>query len=218
MLNRRTKGLASLGEKKVFIFRINIYYMDYKIPDDIKKLCDQESLSDPIEQELVKKELVNFLKAYLKLGNENNKSIGNNSLANVTDITSEKGEFPIKGKNYPFERDVAGRMMRTRNYTMQEGFNRMNQSEVYVIAADRDWWDKYSGWVSIGLLIVGFILGIISDPVRDAIFHKAKNKSSSDTLSVKVLQLPQKAEPTSAQTPFQPIPDSVKKDSAKYKR
>jgi len=157
--------------------------MNYKIPEDIKLLCYKDNLSNPDEQELVKKELVKFLTYYLDLKK------GNNSLANITDIVSKGGEFPIKGTVYPFERDVAGRMGRTRNYTMKEGVNRAGKNEVYVIAADRDWWDKYSGWVSIGLLIIGFVLGIISDPIKDRLFPKEKGKSNSDTISLKTLKV-----------------------------
>jgi hypothetical protein len=41
--------------------------MEYKIPDDIKALCEKKDLSKPDEQELVKVELVKFLTAYLNL-------------------------------------------------------------------------------------------------------------------------------------------------------
>ncbi len=157
--------------------------MDYKIPDNIKALCKKENLSKPDEQELVKQELVKFLEYYLDLKR------GKNSLANITDIVSEDGEFPVKGTVYPFERDVAGRMMRTRNYTMEERINKAGKEEVYVIAADRDWWDKYSILVSVGLLIIGFALGIIGEPIRERIFHK--EKTSPDTVSVKILSVPQ---------------------------
>lgn len=160
--------------------------MAYRIPDKIKVLCKKENLSNPDEQELVKQELVKFLEYYLDLKR------GKNSLANVTDIVSQDGEFPVKGTVYPFERDVAGRMMRTRNYTMREGTNKAGKEEVYVIAADRDWWDKYSGWVSVFLLIVGFVLGIIGEPIRERIFPK--DTTSPDTVSVKILSMPQKAE------------------------
>ena len=160
--------------------------MAYKIPDNIKVLCEKENLSDPDEQELVKQELVKFLKYYLDLKG------GKNSLANVTDIVSKHGEFTVKGTVYPFERDVAGRMMRTRNYTLKEGINRASKEEVYVIASDRDWWDKFSGWVSVGLLIIGFILGIIGEPIRDQIFPT--DTTSSDTVSVKILSMPQQKE------------------------
>lgn len=156
--------------------------MNYKIPDNIKLLCNKDNLSISDEQEIVKKELVKFLTYYLDLKR------GKNSLANITDIVSANGEFPIKGTVYPFERDVAGRMVRTRNYTMKEGVNSSGKNEVYVIAADRDWWDKYSGWVSIGLLIIGFILGIISDPIKERLFPKEK-KINSDTISAKIIQV-----------------------------
>src|SRR5688572_27218278 len=112
--------------------------MEYKIQENIKALCSKADLSDPDEQELVKKEFVKFLTAYLSLGEGTDK--GRNSLANITDIVRNDKQFPIKGTNYPFERDIAGRMMRTRNYTMKEGINEDGKKEVYVIAADRDWW------------------------------------------------------------------------------
>lgn len=179
--------------------------MDKNIPDYIKSLCEKDNLSDPGEQELVKKKLKEFLEQYLDLKK------GKNSLANVSDIVSQSGEFPVKGTNYPFERDVAGRMVRTRNYTMKEGVNKAGKDEVYIIAADRDWWDKYSGWVSLALLILGFVLGIISDPIKERIFPKVKEKINSDTVSVKVLSMPQITIPHSdGQRSIQPIPVKVK--------
>jgi hypothetical protein len=105
-------------------------------------------------------------------------------------------------------------MMRTRNYTMQEGVNEPGQKEVYVIAADRDWWDKYSGWVSLGLLILGFLLGLISDPIKSAI--SPTQSTNSDTVSVKVLSLPQQQALKSDQYDAQQIPKPLKKDSAKH--
>lgn len=184
--------------------------MNYKIPDNIKILCEKDSLADPKEQELVKRELVKFIKAYLTLGDENDEYIGRNSLANITDITSEKGEFPVKGKNYPFERDIAGRMMRTKNYTMKEGLNWLREPEVYVIAADRDFWDKHKGPISVGLLVFGFILGLIGDAVKERIFTTKTNKSNPDTISVKVLQLPKPAGATSGQKPAPSNPQITK--------
>jgi|GEM_PF-5879315 len=142
--------------------------MHYIIPKNIKTLCEKENLSDPKEQELVKQELVNFLKHYLDLKR------GKNSLANVTDIVSEGGAFPVKGTVYPFERDVAGRMVRTRDYTMKEGFNKVGKDEVYVIAADRDFWDKYSGWFSLILVVISFFLGLIGELIRQCILSHCR--------------------------------------------
>src|SRR5437763_13440577 len=89
------------------------YYcqVDYKMPENIKALCTKDDLSDPEEHELVKQEFVKFLAAYLSL--KRGKEKGKNSLANITDIVTS--EIQVKGTNYPFERDVAGRMVRTRN-------------------------------------------------------------------------------------------------------
>ena len=186
--------------------------MNYKIPDKISEACQRDKPKDEAEMELVKKEFIKFLGAYLSLKKGEDK--GRNSLANITDIVSTSGEFTIKWTNYPFERDIAGRMMRTKNFTLQEGINDNGKKEVYVIAADRDWWDKYSGWVSIGLLIIGFILGIISDPIKERLFPKEKNKSNSDTISVNILQLPSQQEPKNDQNDVQYILGQPKKDSA----
>ena len=84
--------------------------MNYKIPDNIKTLCAKPNLSDPDEQETVKQEIIKYLKDYLNLKK------GKNSLADVTGIVRDA--FQCKGTVYPFERDIAGRMMRTRDYTM----------------------------------------------------------------------------------------------------
>lgn len=157
--------------------------MNYKIPNHIKLICKKENLSDPNDQEDVKKELKKFLETYLSL----EKDKGNNSLANITDIVSENGEFPIKGSNYPFERDVAGRMMRTRNYTIQEGVNEAGKKEVYVIAADRDWWDKHKFLFTLLTLGAGTLIGIMSDPLK-GFFHAKSNEHYliKDTIQVRL--------------------------------
>jgi hypothetical protein len=155
--------------------------MDYKIPDNIKTLCEKENLSDPKEQELVKQELVNFLKYYLDLNR------GKNSLANVTDIVSQSGEFPVKGTVYPFERDVAGRMVRTRNFTMKEGVNKAGKEEVYVIAADRSLWDRYKLLFTLLTGAAGTLFGIMADPLK-GVFHTESNNQYliRDTIQVRL--------------------------------
>ncbi len=155
--------------------------MDYKIPDKIKTLCDKDDLSNPYEQELVKQELVKFITYYLDLKR------GKNSLANVTDIVSESGEFPVKGTVYPFERDVAGRMMRTRNYTMKEGINKAGKEEVYIIAADRDWWDKNKLWFTLLTSAAGIIIGIMAAPLKGVFDNKIKEEYYiKDTIHVRL--------------------------------
>jgi hypothetical protein len=134
-------------------------------------------------------------------------------LANITDIV--KKDFKVQGTNYPFERDVAGRMMRTKNYTMQEGLSEARNREVYVIAADRDWWDRHRGSVPFLLLGVGFLLGLITDPIKDAIFSTTK-PANPDTVSVKVLTLPQQEEPKNDQHGVQHILQTLKADSSKH--
>jgi hypothetical protein len=141
--------------------------MEYKIPDNIRTLCSKNDLSDPEEQELVKRELVKYLQAYLSLGKGSDK--GRNSLANITDIVRNDKEFPIKGTVYPFERDVAGRMVRTRNYIMKEGTNKADKEEVYVIAADRDWWDKNKFWFSVLMIAIGAVIGSAVEPLSKLI-------------------------------------------------
>ncbi len=161
--------------------------MDYKIPDNIKLLSAKDHLSDSKEQELVKRELVNFLTAYLTLGDEDDKTIGRNSLANITDIVSKDGEFPVKGTVYPFERDVAGRMVRTRNYTMKEGINKDGKEEVYVIAADRDWWDKNKIRFTILTLALGTLIGSLGNPLSNLIntlINKEKDKKEDYQIKV----------------------------------
>jgi hypothetical protein len=155
--------------------------MNYKIPDHIKFLCDKGDLSNPDEQELVKQELVKFLTDYLDLKK------GKNSLANITDIVSEDGEFPVKGTVYPFERDVAGRMMRTRNYTMKEGTNKVGKEEVYIIAADRDWWDKNKLWFTLITSAAGIIIGIMADPLKGIFNNRSKEQYYiKDTIQVRL--------------------------------
>lgn len=133
--------------------------MKYKIPDNIKALCDKQDLSDSDEQEKVKQEIVKYLSYYLDLKR------GRNSLANVTDIVNDF--FKVRGTNYNFERDIAGRMMRTRNYTMKEGVNKAGKEDVLVIAADRDWLDKNKFWFSIAMVIIGTLVGSISNPLSN---------------------------------------------------
>ena len=161
--------------------------MDYKIPDDIKSLCDKDSLKDRKEQEIVKKEIVKFLTYYLDFKK------GKNSLANVTDIVSKDGEFRVKATVYPFERDVAGRMMRTRNYTMQEGVNEAGKKEVYVIAADRDWWDRNKFWFSILMIFAGTVIGSLSNPLSnliDRLINKAPAKTEVFRVKVQTQSAP----------------------------
>lgn len=101
-------------------------------------------------------------------------------------------------------------MMRTRDYTMKESINEGDGKEVYVIAADRDWWNKYSVWVSFGLLVLGFIFGLFGEPIKNKIFTKPINK---DTVLVKVLQQYQPQVPKSALPFVQRIPEPLKMDS-----
>lgn len=155
--------------------------MDYKIPDNIKGLCEKENLSDPKEQELVKQELVKFLIYYLDLKR------GKNSLANVTDIVSKDGEFTVKGTVYPFERDVAGRMVRTRNYTMKEGINKVGKEEVYVIAADRSLWDRYKLLFTLLTAAAGTLFGIMADPLKGLLHTESGNQYLiRDTIQVRL--------------------------------
>ena len=155
--------------------------MDYLIPNDIKLLCEKDDLNNSKEQELVKAELKKFLEHYLDLKR------GKNSLANVTDIVSQSGEFPVKGTNYPFERDVAGRMVRTRNFTMKEGINKSGKEEVYVIAADRSLWDRYKLLFTLLTAAAGTLFGIIADPLK-GVFHTESNNQYliQDTIQVQL--------------------------------
>ena len=182
--------------------------MEYNIPPDIEILCAKTDLSNENEQEKVKVEIVNYLKRYL------DKKDGKNSFVDVTGIIRDI--FKCQGTQYSFDRDIGGRMQRTRDFTMREAINEGNGKEVYVIAADRDWWDKYSGWVSIVLLVIGFILGLIGEPIRDKIFTKTK-PTNIDTLSIKVLSLPQQEQPHLYQHNLQQIPEILKTDSTTNK-
>lgn len=162
--------------------------MNYPIPEHIKEICKKEKPKDEGEMESVKKEFKKFLEAYLSLDDGDDK--GRNSLANVTDIVSTDGEFPIKWTNYPFERDMAGRMMRTRNFTMQEGINTAGKREVYVIAADRDWWDRNKFKALLITLFLGTIIGSLGNPISslvDKLVNKESNKTEVCQLSVQKL-------------------------------
>ena len=119
----------------------------------------------------MKKEIVKYLKDYLNLKK------GKNSLADVTGIIREV--FKCKGTVYPFERDIAGRMMRTRNYTMQELINEGGGKEVHVIAADRDWWDKNKFWFSIAMVLIGTIVGSVSSPLSNFLNNLINGKDQS---------------------------------------
>lgn len=130
--------------------------MDYIIPDKIKALCAKSDLSDSKEQDEVKKELVKFLEYYLDLKK------GKNSLANITGIVQD--EFPVKGTVYTFERDVAGRMVRTRNYTMKEISRKVGDKEIWevlVIPLDRKIWEKYVVPYSIIMIIIGTLISTL---------------------------------------------------------
>lgn len=148
--------------------------MDYIIPDNIKKLCAKLDLSDPVEQDLVKREIIKYLNDYLDLDK------GKNSLANVTDIVRDF--FNVVGTNYPFERDIAGRMMRTRNYTMKEEIAKNGKEDVYVIAADRDWWDKNKFWFSVIMLIIGTLVGSINNPLSNFLNNLINSKEPNQKL------------------------------------
>jgi hypothetical protein len=184
--------------------------MDNKIPDHIKSICAKPKLDDPDinnEQELVKKAIVEYLEYYLDIKK------GGNSLADVTGII--RNEFECKWTVYTFERDIGGRMMRTRNYTMRETINEGGGKEILVIAADRDWWDKYSGWFSLASIVLAFILGLLGEPIKNALF--SKTPTNKDTVSVKILQMPQiLPRLPDHQNDVQPFPDSLKMDSSKH--
>ena len=120
--------------------------MDYKIPDNIKTLCEKQDLSDDKEQDLVKNEVIKYATQYL------DKRKGKNSIINITDVVRDF--FKIRGGNYPFERDIARRMARTRDYEIREGKNKNNDDEVYIIPLDRKLWEKYTpGWTVLMLLV-----------------------------------------------------------------
>jgi hypothetical protein len=184
--------------------------MEYTIPKDIQDACKRDKPKDEKELESVKTQLKKFLEAYLSL--EDGKDKGRNSLANITDIVSKDGEFPIKWTNYPFERDMAGRMMRTRNFTMQEGINEVGKKEVYVIAADRDWWDRNKLWFTILTTSIGIALGVMADPLKGLLRTESDTQYLiRDTIQVRL----QTITPTFRQVDTVYNLPIVKKDSSK---
>ncbi len=187
--------------------------MEYKIPDNIKLICAKPQLDKPDinnEQELVKFEIVKFLKEYyLSL----DKGKGNNSLANVTGIVRD--DFKVLWTVYPFELDIAGRMMRSRDYTMKEGFDTSGKQEVFVIAADRDWWDKNKLWFSILILLLGTLIGSLVTPLSNLI-NRLINKEHQQTEVFQVKVSPKSA-PILHQADSVYILEIDKTDSTKYK-
>jgi len=88
---------------------------------------------------------------------------------------------------------MAGRMMRTRNFTMQEGINAAGKKEVYVIAADRDWWDRNKFKALLITLVVGTIIGSLGNPLSsliDKLINKEPNKTEIFQLRVQKLSTP----------------------------
>lgn len=152
-----------------------IHYMDYVIPDNIKMLCAKIDLSDADEQDAVKKELVKFLEYYLDLKK------GKNSLANISGIVHR--EFPVKGTNYPFERDVAGRMVRTHNYIMKEVSRKVGDKEIWevlVIPLDRRWWEIYPYLIPLIAVLVGSLLTLIATKIaqpKKQLYNQSKSQS-----------------------------------------
>jgi hypothetical protein len=131
--------------------------MHYKIPQKIQILCNKQDLSDTNEQYEVKKEIANYIENYYL-----NLKIGKNSLANISNIV--KDFFHVKGTNYPFERDIAGLMMRSRDYTMKE-INKIIDGkeieEVFVIPLDRKWHEKSPTTYTLFIGFVGSVIGAI---------------------------------------------------------
>ncbi|HVX50982.1 MAG TPA: hypothetical protein VHB48_12535 [Chitinophagaceae bacterium] len=145
--------------------------MTYTVPPKIAILCAKKDLSNQDEQEKVKKEVVKYLKSYLNLKE------GKNSFADVTGII--RNVFMCNGTSYSFERDIAGRMMRTKDYTMIEAVNDGGGKEVYIVPADRDWWDKSKFWFTVSTLLLGTLIGSLGNPLSNLISsltNKEKDK------------------------------------------
>ena len=151
--------------------------------DKERTIANKKDLSNKEEMETMKSFTVKYLRWYL------HKNGDNNSFADVTGRIRD--DLKIAGTNYAFERDIAGRMMRTRNYTMRENLDNPNAKEVYVIAADRDWWDRNKFWFTIIIggigIIVGWILNLFSDPIKTRLFPQPLKQ---DTVQVHILSMP----------------------------